>query len=109
MTFLFLINIKNLDFLFLFLVIDIFALRVGNEKGEDEADTVGTVSLRVEHLKLLSDNKIELNFLGKDSVRYINTFKILPIVYKNLEYFVKFVRRSTHCFSSSLIELYPPT
>ena len=30
--------------------IDRFALRVGNEKGEDEADTVGCCSLRVEHI-----------------------------------------------------------
>jgi DNA topoisomerase-1 len=69
--------------------IDIFALRVGNEKGEDEADTVGTVSLRVEHLKLLQNDKIELDFLGKDSVRYINVFDVVPIVYKNLEKFIK--------------------
>lgn len=75
--------------------IDIFALRVGNEKGEDEADTVGTVSLRVEHLKLLTSDslmkghKIQLDFLGKDSVRYINTFDVLPIVYQNLERFIK--------------------
>ena len=69
--------------------IDIFALRVGNEKGEDEADTVGTVSLRVEHIKILDDNKIELDFLGKDSVRYINTFNILPPVYENLQKFIK--------------------
>jgi hypothetical protein len=32
-------------------VIDILALRVGGEKGEDEADTVGCCSLRVEHVK----------------------------------------------------------
>lgn len=69
--------------------IDIFALRVGNEKGEDEADTVGTVSLRIEHIKLKDNHKIELDFLGKDSVRYINTFSVLPIVYENLEKFIK--------------------
>jgi DNA topoisomerase IB len=27
-----------------------------NEKGEDEADTVGVCSLRVEHVELLDDN-----------------------------------------------------
>ena len=69
--------------------IDIFALRVGNEKGEDEADTVGTVSLRIEHIKLKGGGKIELDFLGKDSVRYINTFSVLPLVYENLEKFIK--------------------
>ena len=69
--------------------IDIFALRVGNEKGEDEADTVGTVSLRVEHIKMLDDGKIELDFLGKDSVRYINVFKVTSNVYDNLAKFIK--------------------
>lgn len=33
-------------------VIDHLALRVGNDKGKDEADTVGCCSLRVEHIKL---------------------------------------------------------
>jgi len=33
-------------------LIDRLALRVGNEKSEDEADTVGTCSLRVEHIEL---------------------------------------------------------
>ena len=31
-------------------LIDKLALRVGNEKDEDEADTVGCCSLRVEHI-----------------------------------------------------------
>lgn len=69
--------------------IDIFALRVGNEKGADTADTVGTTSLRVEHIKFLDDNKIELDFLGKDSVRYK---KVLPVderIYRNLKEFTK--------------------
>lgn len=33
-------------------VIDHLALRVGGEKGEDEADTVGCCSLRKEHVSL---------------------------------------------------------
>jgi DNA topoisomerase-1 len=36
-------------------LIDRLALRVGNEKSEDEADTVGTCSLRVEHIKIEED------------------------------------------------------
>uniref|UniRef100_A0A6C0I1S5 DNA topoisomerase 1 n=1 Tax=viral metagenome TaxID=1070528 RepID=A0A6C0I1S5_9ZZZZ len=78
--------------------IDIFALRVGNEKGEDEADTVGTVSLRVEHLQLLQNGKIQLDFLGKDSVRYINTFDVIPIVYQNLEKFIKSKSKGDNIF-----------
>lgn len=35
-------------------VVDILALRVGGEKGEDEADTVGCCSLRKEHFSFTS-------------------------------------------------------
>lgn len=51
-------------------LIDKLALRVGNEKGEDEADTVGCCSLRVEHVVFNGYNSITLDFLGKDSIRY---------------------------------------
>jgi DNA topoisomerase-1 len=70
-------------------IIDNFALRVGNEKGEDQADTVGVVSLRVEHIELLPENKIKLDFLGKDSIRYVNTVTVDPIVYENFQEFIK--------------------
>ena len=68
-------------------MIDKLALRVGNEKGEDEADTVGCCSLRVEHIKFEVDSQITLDFLGKDSMRYYNTIKVEPIVYKLLQSF----------------------
>ena len=68
--------------------VDNLALRVGNEKGEG-ADTVGVTSLRVEHVKLLDNNNITLDFLGKDSIRYFKTIKVTPTVYKNLELFIK--------------------
>jgi DNA topoisomerase-1 len=53
-------------------LIDRLGMRVGDEKDEDEADTVGATTLRVEHIKL-SENKIEFDFLGKDSVRWVKT------------------------------------
>ena len=68
-------------------LIDRLALRVGNEKGEDEADTVGCCSLRCEHIRFDGDNLITLDFLGKDSMRYLNTIKVEPIVYTLLEKF----------------------
>ena len=79
-------------------LIDNLALRVGNEKGEDEADTVGVCSLRVEHVKLLDDNKIKLDFLGKDSVRYVNTVKIQPEVYQTLVKFIQDKKPSEDLF-----------
>ncbi len=79
-------------------LIDNLALRVGNEKGDDEADTVGVCSLRVEHVKLLDDNKIKLDFLGKDSVRYVNTVQIQPEVYRVLATFINGKKPSEDLF-----------
>lgn len=69
-------------------LIDKLALRVGNEKGEDEADTVGCCSLRVEHIKLEEPNKVTFDFLGKDSMRYLNTIEVEPLVFKNMKKFI---------------------
>jgi len=48
------------------------AMRVGDEKDPDEADTVGATTLRTEHIKLTA-NAIKFDFLGKDSVRWQET------------------------------------
>ncbi len=48
------------------------AMRVGDEKDPDEADTVGATTLRKEHVKI-TDKAIEFDFLGKDSVRWQET------------------------------------
>lgn len=75
--------------------IDKLALRVGNEKDEDEADTVGCCSLRIEHIKLydrfdgVGENVVEFDFLGKDSIRYQNKVSVEPRVYKNLRLFME--------------------
>jgi len=45
------------------------AMRVGDEKDPDEADTVGATTLRKEHIKI-TPSAIEFDFLGKDSVRW---------------------------------------
>lgn len=70
--------------------IDSLALRVGGKKdSKEEADTVGVTSLRVEHLSLMENNTIKLDFLGKDSVRYCRKVNVIADVYKNLEDFIK--------------------
>ena len=52
------------------------AMRVGDEKDPDEADTVGATTLRKEHIKITADT-IEFDFLGKDSVRWQETLKAI--------------------------------
>ncbi|MBI4673786.1 MAG: DNA topoisomerase I [Chloroflexi bacterium] len=56
-------------------LIDRLAMRVGDEKDEDEADTVGASTLRVEHVNV-RENQITFDFLGKDSVRWEKTLRI---------------------------------
>lgn len=68
-------------------VIDVLALRVGGEKGEDEADTVGCCSLRREHLRFNPEKdsfEIELEFLGKDSMQYKQTINFANPLYGEL-------------------------
>lgn len=78
-------------------LIDRLAMRVGDEKDEDEADTVGASTLRVEHVKV-TDDKIEFDFLGKDSVQWQ---KILPlndderVLARNLLQFMEGKKRGT--------------
>lgn len=70
-------------------LIDIFALRAGGEKGEDEADTVGCCSLRYEHVTLKPPNKVIFDFLGKDSIRFYQEVEVDRQVFKNLRIFKK--------------------
>jgi DNA topoisomerase-1 len=70
-------------------LIDRLALRAGNEKGDDEADTVGCCSLRYEHITLEPPNKVIFDFLGKDSIRYYNEVEVDEQVFKNLRIFKK--------------------
>ncbi|XP_077275045.1 DNA topoisomerase 1 isoform X1 [Temnothorax americanus] len=74
--------------------IDKLALRAGNEKDEDQADTVGCCSLRVEHIQLheQKDGKeyvVVFDFLGKDSIRYYNEVPVEKRVFKNLQLFME--------------------
>ena len=68
-------------------LIDQFALRAGNEKSDDEADTVGCCSLKFEHVTLRPPNTVVFDFLGKDSIRFEDEVTVDPQVFKNLKIF----------------------
>ena len=81
------------------------AMRVGDEKDTDEADTIGASTLRVEHLKFpkIGDKvQIEFNFLGKDSVPWQKTLEIsspdTKALYENLLFFMKGKNESDEIF-----------
>jgi len=68
-------------------LIDNLKMRVGDEKDEDEADTVGATTLRSEHVKISEDGEVTFDFLGKDSVRWLKTIKPPAQVVENLKEF----------------------
>jgi DNA topoisomerase-1 len=50
-------------------IIDQVNMRVGDEKDDDEADTVGATTLRPEHVTI-EGNTVNFDFLGKDCVEW---------------------------------------
>ncbi|CAK1363795.1 unnamed protein product [Cercospora beticola] len=74
-------------------LIDRFALRAGNEKGDDEADTVGCCSLKFENVTLAPPNKVIFDFLGKDSIRFYDEVEVDQQVFKNLKIFKRSPKR----------------
>jgi DNA topoisomerase-1 len=63
-------------------------MRVGDEKDPDEADTVGAITLRPEHIKIEGD-MVHFDFLGKDSVRWVKTVQAPASAIRNIEEFAK--------------------
>jgi DNA topoisomerase-1 len=63
-------------------------MRVGDEKDPGEADTVGAITLRAEHIKIEGDT-IHFDFLGKDSVRWIKNVKAPPEVIRNIQHYME--------------------
>jgi len=81
------------------------AMRVGDEKDPEEADTVGASTLRVEHIKFPCNNGkqfIEFNFLGKDSVPWQKTLEVNSEdargLYNNLKSFMSSKESGYHIF-----------
>ncbi|CAI1715794.1 hypothetical protein SEUBUCD646_0O01610 [Saccharomyces eubayanus] len=77
-------------------LIDVFALRAGGEKSEDEADTVGCCSLRYEHVTLKPPNTVIFDFLGKDSIRFYQEVEVDKQVFKNLTIFKRPPKQPGH-------------
>ena len=63
-------------------------MRVGDEKDPEEADTVGAITLRKEHIKI-EDDVIYFDFLGKDSVRWKKSIKAPDPVIQNIKKYMK--------------------
>ena len=69
-------------------LIDTMKLRVGDEKDPDEADTVGTTTLRPEHISFRENRIVTFDFLGKDAVRWQKRVRLPDQVIKNIKTFI---------------------
>ena len=63
-------------------------IRVGDEKDPGEADTVGAITLRPEHINI-EGNLLNFDFLGKDCVRWQKKIEAPPVVIRNIQEFSK--------------------
>lgn len=73
-------------------LIDTLNIRVGDEKDEDEADTVGASTLAKKNIILKGGDLVEFDFLGKDSVRLKKDVKFPEQVVKNLSEFLSIAK-----------------
>jgi DNA topoisomerase I len=69
------------------LIVDM-AIRVGDEKDEDEAETFGASTLQCRHISI-NVNTVTFDFLGKDSIRYYRQIEMIPEMVSNLFWLIK--------------------
>ena len=79
-------------------LVDQYGIRMGGEKGELEAKTYGASTLLVKHIKLIKPDKIHLDFLGKDSIRYDKTLSISKEIFDNISKFISEKSKNTAIF-----------
>ena len=69
-------------------LIDALSMRVGDEKDEDEADTVGATTLTLKNITMCPNNLVKFNFIGKDYVEWKKEVILPDNVVKNLKEFI---------------------
>jgi DNA topoisomerase-1 len=74
-------------------LIDQVNMRVGDEKDEDEADTIGATTLRPEHVKI-NGTTVVFNFLGKDSIEWNKTVEFPEEVIVVLQELIQIAKES---------------
>lgn len=68
--------------------IDKLALRIGGEKTKESADTIGCMSIRIEHIWLMRANQknfVILHFPAKDSIKYKHSFEVHKRIFNKIK------------------------
>jgi len=81
-------NLKKRKIATVCYLIDALSLRVGDEKDEDEADTVGATTLTAKNITICQNNLVKFDFIGKDYVRWEKEITLPEQVVKNLKEFI---------------------
>ena len=81
-------NLKRRKIATVCYLIDAVSMRVGDEKEEDEADTVGATTLTKNNVIIKENNLVKFDFLGKDSVRWEKELVLPEQVVNNLKEFI---------------------
>jgi DNA topoisomerase-1 len=69
-------------------LIDVLSMRVGDEKDEDEADTVGATTLTPKNIIVCQNNLVKFDFIGKDYVKWEKEIVLPDSVLRNLKEFI---------------------
>jgi len=69
-------------------LIDALSMRVGDEKDEDEADTVGATTLTYKNIEICQNNLVKFDFIGKDYVKWEKNIVLPDNVVRNLKDFI---------------------
>lgn len=70
-------------------LIDALSMRVGDEKDEDEADTVGATTLTAKNITICQNNLVKFDFIGKDYVNWNKEVVLPDNVLRNLKEFIE--------------------
>jgi len=65
------------------------SMRAGDEKDEDEADTVGATTLTSKNITICQNNLVKFNFIGKDYVKWNKEVVLPENVVRNLKEFIE--------------------
>jgi len=82
-------NVKKRKIATVCYLIDALSMRVGDEKDEDEADTVGAITLTTKNIVICQNNLVKFNFIGKDYVKWEKEIVLPENIVRNLKEFIK--------------------